>query len=310
MNSVRLIHWNADEAEERAELLRAAGYRVDCSLPRGPELLRKLQKNLPLAVVIDLSRIPSQGRDLALALRQYKSIRRVPLVFVGGDPDKVERIRQILPDAVYTAWSRMRSSLRQAIAHPPVNPMIPSSSMEGYSGTPLPKKLGIKADSIVALVNAPERFRDTLGDLPAGVQLITKTTGRRDLTLCFVRSRKELQRGIARVAQQVEDRPLWIIWPKKTSSLATDLTQQDVREAGLAEGLVDYKICAVDATSPLSVSSASRCCWLVGLEAIGAVEGDVTDGFGRRGLLDEPSRAELCEDGDQGKMAVGEVLHL
>jgi CheY-like chemotaxis protein len=248
MNSVRLIHWNADEAEERAELLRAAGYRVDCSLPRGPELLRKLQKDPPLAVVIDLSRIPSQGRDIALALRQYKSIRRVPLVFVGGDPDKVERIRQILPDAVYTAWSRMRSSLRQAIAHPPVNPVIPSSSMEGYSGTPLPKKLGIKPDSIVALVNAPERFRDTLGDLPAGVQLTAEIAGRRDLTLWFVGSCKELQRGIARVALQVEDRPLWIIWPKKTSSLATDLTQQDVREAGLAEGLVDYKICAVDAT--------------------------------------------------------------
>jgi CheY-like chemotaxis protein len=248
MNSVRLIHWNADEAEERAELLRAAGYRVDCSLPRGPELLRKLQKDPPLAVVIDLSRIPSQGRDIALALRQYKSIRRVPLVFVGGDPDKVERIRQILPDAVYTPWSRMRSSLRQAIAHPPANPVIPSSSMEGYSGTSLPKKLGIKPDSIVALVNAPERFRDTLGDLPAGVQLIAEMTGRRDLTLWFVRSCKELRRGIARVALQVEDRPLWIIWPKKTSPLATDLTQQDVREAGLAEGLVDYKICAVDAT--------------------------------------------------------------
>jgi CheY-like chemotaxis protein len=248
MKSVRLIHWNADEAEERAELLRAAGYRVDCSLPRGPEFLSRLQKDPPLAIVIDLSRLPSQGRDLALAIRQYKSTRGLPLVFAGGDPEKVERMRPLLPDAVYTPWSRMRSALRQAITSPPASPRIPRSRMEGYSSAPLSKKLGIKTGSTVALLDAPERFRESIGDLPSGVKFFRGTAGRGDLTLWFIRSRKELQGGIARVALQIEDRPLWIIWPKKASSLATDLTQQDVRDAGLAQGLVDYKICAVDAT--------------------------------------------------------------
>jgi CheY-like chemotaxis protein len=100
MKVVRLIHGNAGEGEERAELLRAAGYRVVCEVLRGPDLLRKMQKDPPLAVVIDLSRIPSHGRDIALALRSQKGTRRVPLIFAAGDPEKVDRIRKILPDAV------------------------------------------------------------------------------------------------------------------------------------------------------------------------------------------------------------------
>jgi len=245
---VRLIHWNADEAEERAELLRAVGYRVDCSPLSGPEALRRLQNDPPLAVVIDLSRIPSQGRDLGIAFRRYKSTRHVPLVFAGGDPVKVERVRAHLPDAVYTPWSRVRSALREAIAHPPASPRIPASAMEAYSGTPLPKKLGIKPDSTVAIVGAPDGWRASLGELPSGVRFAEGTAARGDLTLWFIRSRKDLTRGVARVARQIADTPVWIIWPKKTSSLASDLTQQEVRNAGLAEGLVDYKICAVDET--------------------------------------------------------------
>jgi hypothetical protein len=248
MKCVSLIHWNADEAAERAELVRAAGYRVDCPPLSGPELLRRLLSDPPLAVIIDLSRLPSQGRDIGLAFRRYKSTRRIPLVFAGGDPDKVERIRTHLPDAVYTPWSRMPSALRRAIAHPPASPRVPSSALEGYSGTPLPKKLGIKPDSKVVLLGAPGGFPASLGELPPGVRFAAGNAGCGDLTLWFIRSSKDLRRGIARVALQIADTPLWIIWPKKTSPLASDLTQQDVRNAGLAEGLVDYKICAIDAT--------------------------------------------------------------
>ncbi len=65
-------------------------------------------------------------------------------------PEKVTRVKRHLPDAVYTPWSRIRSALKRAIAHPPVRPVVPKSLLGGYSATPLPKKLGIKAGSVVA----------------------------------------------------------------------------------------------------------------------------------------------------------------
>ena len=247
MRRVQLIHWNSAEAKHRVESLRSAGYKVAHDARVGPSLLRELRENPPLAVVIDLTRFPSQGRDVALAIRQYKATRHVPLVFAEGGPEKVARIQAILPDAVYTAWGRIGVSLKRAIAHPPRDPVTPSL-LEGYSGTPLPKKLGIKANSVVALAGAPQGFRKTLGDLPGGVLFREKAGGRCDLTIWFTRSRRELERWIKRMAALAGRAPLWIAWPKKDSGLAADLSQQLVRETGLASGLVDYKICAIDAT--------------------------------------------------------------
>jgi DNA-binding NarL/FixJ family response regulator len=144
MKTVRLIHWNDAEAKERAGRVKEAGYDVSCELPRGPQFLRDLRAHSPVAVLIDLSRLPSQGRDLAVAIRHQKSTRHIPLVFVDGDPEKVAKIKNVLPDAVYTSWGRLKDSLKQAIARAPGEPVAPQSVFSGYSGTPLAKKLGIK----------------------------------------------------------------------------------------------------------------------------------------------------------------------
>jgi hypothetical protein len=245
---VQLIHWDAADRLEKARLLRSAGYRVITDLPGGGGALRKMSEAGPAAVVIDLNRAPSQGRDVALAIRSYKALSRLPLVFVEGDLQKVARIKKILPDAVYTTWGRVRSALKKAIAHPPKDPAKPTSIFAGYSGTPLPKKLGIKAGSTVALVGAPKGFEKTLGELPEGVTLRKQARGKRDLTFWFTKSKKDLDDRIETFAAAVKDGALWIIWPKKASGLATDLTQAIVRRVGLASGLVDYKICAVDET--------------------------------------------------------------
>jgi hypothetical protein len=121
-------------------------------------------------------------------------------------------------------------------------------ALAGYSGTPLPKKLGIKPGSVVRLIGAPKGFRTTLGELPEGVSLREDSRGAASLTLWFLPSQQVLQRGIQGIAAQLEGCPLWMIWPKKTSGKVTDLTEREVREAGLAAGLVDYKVCAVDST--------------------------------------------------------------
>jgi hypothetical protein len=248
MQRVRLLHWNADEAQERAERLAVLGYKVDYAALDASGL-RRLREDPPDAVVIDLGRVPSQGRDVALGLRKHKATRRVPLVFVDGDPEKVARVKLLLPDAVYTTWIKIGEALRDAIAHPPVDPVVPASTMDGYAGTPLPEKLGIKAGSVVVLVDAPDGFEGVLGDLPQGVVLLREEASlERNLTIWFTRSQEELLSRVESMTVQADRGPLWIAWPKKASKMITDLTQQVVREVGLGSGLVDYKICSIDAT--------------------------------------------------------------
>jgi CheY-like chemotaxis protein len=175
MSRVVLIHWKPEEAEAHAAGLRRAGHRVRVMAPSGMPELRALRADPPDALVIDLGRLPSQGRAVAIALRQQKATRTLPLVFVEGRQEKTARVKKLLPDAFYTSWPSMAATLRRALRPAPVGriaprPVVPDA-MAGYSGTPLPKKLGIKPGLTVALVKAPEGLGRTLGPLPDGVTL-------------------------------------------------------------------------------------------------------------------------------------------
>lgn len=119
----------------------------------------------------------------------------------------------------------------------------------GYSGTPLPRKLGIRPGARVALVGAPPDARAVLGELPDGVRLLTRLARDLDVVVLFVDRLADLRRRLpaARAAIRI-DGGLWIAWPKRSSGVATDLTDAVVREVGLATGLVDNKVCAIDAT--------------------------------------------------------------
>ncbi len=244
---VRLVHWNAAEAWPRIEQLSAAGYEVDYD-PDTEAIVQSVKTAAPSAVVIDLSRLPSHGTEVALFFRQRKSMRQVPLVFVDGDPGKVAKVEKVLPDAVFTGWNRIRGALARAIAHPPPVPVVPDSILAGYSGTALPKKLGIGEGYSVVLVDAPAGFERTLGPLPPGVSICRKNCGTRDLTLWFVKDLAGLERGVTWMTAAVGAGGLWIVWPKKTGKLAADLGEPDVRRVGLSAGLVDYKVCAIDET--------------------------------------------------------------
>ncbi len=117
----------------------------------------------------------------------------------------------------------------------------------GYSGTPLPKKLGIKPGHRVGLISAPAGFE--LADLPENVRLIRRAQGRFDVMVFFTRRAAELARRLPKLEALLEPAGgLWIGWPKKSSGVATDLTFEVVQRAGLDLGLVDNKICAIDAT--------------------------------------------------------------
>jgi hypothetical protein len=245
---VQLVHWNEREACERAGWLEAAGFEVDRDLAPGPAFFRQLASDPPDAIVIDLGRLPSQGRDFGVGLRIQAGTRQTPLVFVGGRPDKIAGVQELLPDATYTSWGAIASALSAAIADPPADPVVPASRMAAYGGKPLLDKLGIRSGMAVRLESPPAGFSGTLGELPEDVTLHGGDQGTADLILWFVRSGAELQAGMERMAGQAAVAPLWIAWPKRAPGLATDLTQNLVRQAGLAAGLVDYKICSVDDT--------------------------------------------------------------
>jgi hypothetical protein len=119
----------------------------------------------------------------------------------------------------------------------------------GYSGTPLPRKLGIKPGHRLVLLGAPEGFGATLGELPEGVAVRSTARGKADVILAFHDRRAELTRRMPRLRALMEPAAgLWIAWPKRASKLPTDLTEDVVRELALANALVDNKVCAIDET--------------------------------------------------------------
>ena len=129
--------------------------------------------------MIDLSRGPSQGRDVALGLRAQRGTKAVPIVFAGGDAEKVARVKALLPE---------------------------------------------------------------------GAKVRRRGRGGADLVMWFVRYRRALERDVVEMAARLGRGAMWIVWPKRGSEVPGDLSQQLVRKAGLAAGLVDYKIGALDRT--------------------------------------------------------------
>ena len=121
--------------------------------------------------------------------------------------------------------------------------------MAGYSGTALTQKLGIKPGARVALLRAPNGFERALDPLPDGARLRHQARGQHDVVLFFATRLAELERRFDTLARATGYAGgLWIAWPKRTASVATDLREGVVREVGLAHGLVDNKVCAVDDT--------------------------------------------------------------
>ncbi len=244
---VHLVCWHDGRASELKSELEAAGFAA-CTAVFDTSTLRELADKPPAALVIDLGRLPAQGRDVGVALRTRAGTRKIPLVFVDGAEEKIARTREVLPDAVYTTRMEMAEAVARAIADPPTEPVVPSSNLAGYSGTPLAKKLGIKPGSTVALVDAADGFVTTLGDLPEGVSFQQAAGAGAQVTLWFVQSLETFEKGIERMAEVAGDGRLWVCWPKKASGIVTDVTQNHIRSTGLATGLVDFKIAAIDAT--------------------------------------------------------------
>lgn len=247
MAKVQLIHWNEAEAKPRIAELKKLDHRVAYAALDGPGQMRVLAEGKADVIVIDLSRLPSHGRETGMSLRRQKSTRLIPLVFADGEPETVARVRQVLPDAIYSSWKQIGSAIRRAIAKPPATPVVPDT-FAAYQGRPLCAKLGIEPGMVVGLSNAPRGFGESLGNLPADVKLIDDASTPRGLTLWFASQTSDLKKSLRRVVSLAKNAPVWIAWPKKASGVASDLNERIVRETGLNAGLVDYKICSINDT--------------------------------------------------------------
>jgi hypothetical protein len=124
-----------------------------------------------------------------------------------------------------------------------------ANASTNVSGTSLVRKLGVRPGSRVALVNAPDRFEELLGELPDGATVSRRLLGSRDVIVAFFVRRSELERRMPALLRALDYRGgLWLAWPKRAVGVETDLGEGVVRGLGLAAGLVDNKVCAIDQT--------------------------------------------------------------
>jgi len=243
MQRVRLFHWKAEEAKPLIAKLRAAGYEVIYNAQTQSPSVREMTQSGVTAVVIDLSRLPSHGKYVGASLRGSRSTRHLPLVFVGGEAEKVAAVRKHMPDAVYASLAGVGAALKKAIASPPRDPVIPRQMMETAPGRTAAQKLGIREGSAVGLIDPPSGYWKVLGELPEGVEIHEGPGHPCPVTLWFVHDPAEYEASLpSRRALAARSR-LWILWQKGRRD---GLNGSFVRDRALAMGLVDYKICSLD----------------------------------------------------------------
>ena len=240
MARIRLFHWKAEEAKPLLALLEGAGHSVDHH--EKITSARELRNDPPDVYVIDLSRTPSHGREVAVYLRGTKSSRHVPIVFVGGTPEKVEYVRRALPDAAFTTQARVRGALKEAIANPPRNPIRPAQMMERWGHRTIAQKLGITKGGPVAVIDAPADYAQAIGALPEGAFFEEESAEDCAIALWFVHGVAEFHAALPKMRKLAARSRLWILWRKnKRDGLDGNL----VRAGANAVGLVDYKICSL-----------------------------------------------------------------
>jgi hypothetical protein len=245
MQTIKLISWDED-VDRKAATLKRRGLRVNAApLITTSGVVGELARLSPAALVLDLDRLPSHSREIAVALRSSKSARHIPVLFAGGLPEKIERVRAVLPDASFACWAEAPRALTALLQQPPSTPAI--LPPRDFSTTPLVKKLGIAGDMQIALIAAPDGFEELLGELPDGVSFTTRIDSKSDLALCFIRSLEDLAATLDLLTLRLpKQASVWIVHPKRSGKHTVDFNQNHVRDHALAVGLVDYKVCSID----------------------------------------------------------------
>jgi hypothetical protein len=242
---VVVVHYDLDEAAALADRLRREGIDAEPYRFLGTRGFRHIRENPPAAVLIDLMRMPSYGRAMGGMLRETKSTRSIPLVFLEGDPEKTARVREALPDAIFAPLGRLAPALKRAVKTAPADPVVPARNVS------VAYKLRVRAGDTVSLIGAPEGFESHL----PGAAVRRSRDG--EVVLLFVKSAAALGRELPRLAT-APPRALWVLWPKRASRAAGDLSLPGIHDACAPLGLVAYKTCSVDDTWSAAAVSRRR----------------------------------------------------
>src|SRR5439155_19603266 len=127
MSRVFLVHWNAEEAKAKARTLKELGHTAEVLCDTEEPNLRRVQESPPDLFLIDLNRLPSHGREIAGHFRRAKATRQVPILFVDGDADRVNRVKQLIPDAEFGKWEKIESALKRASRRKLAKLVVPST---------------------------------------------------------------------------------------------------------------------------------------------------------------------------------------
>jgi hypothetical protein len=246
VKTIKLLSWHED-VEAKAAALKQPGARIDTTpLTRLSGAVGELARLNPAVLVLDLDKLPSNSREIALVLRSSKSARHIPVLFAGGAAEKTVRIRTENPNGTFVQWPEAPQALAALLQQPPSTPRV--MPPRDFSATPLLKKLGIHADMQIALVAAPDAFEELLGDLPENAIITARIAPKTALALCFVRSLADLAATLDLLTLRLpKQASVWIVHPKRAGKYHVDFNQNHVRDHALAAGLVDYKVCSIDA---------------------------------------------------------------
>lgn len=237
----RIVHWRPEEAGPLLQAVRSAGYHSEyANETDGGSVTRAITRNPPDVLIVDLSRLPSHGREVAVWLRGRKATRHIPIVFVGGQPEKVAATRQIFPDSTYTTLEALGGI---AVFEAPTHPVIPVRIMDRYKGRTAAQKMGVQPGSKVGIVEPPRDYLTVLGDLPEGTELIEEPDQPQPVTIWFLHEPEPFLASLRQMRAIASKTKLWLLWRKGAKN---GISQNFVREAAIDAGLVDYKICAVD----------------------------------------------------------------
>jgi hypothetical protein len=238
---VRLFHWNAAEAAPLISDLRAAGHSIEYD--EDFRAYWRARDSPPDAFVVDLSRRPSHGREVAIVLRGSKTTRHIPILFVDGEPGKVQEVRRTLPDAVYTSRAHLAAAIRRA--KPIASPVAPTQMMDRYAGRTAAQKLGITKGIALAVVDPPADYVKAIGKLPEGAWFEEDDRVDCKITLWFLHDFGVFEAALPKMRRVAERSKLWILWRKgKQDGIDGNIVRRGANEFGL----VDYKICAVNPT--------------------------------------------------------------
>lgn len=248
MARIYFVHWNEQELQDLSAPLRAEGH--DVIGHHYQNRAARWDGLEPDVVAVSLERLPSHGRAIAHWVATSKKRRATPFVFVGGKSEKAAELKAEFPSAVFCSVAAMPLTIAAILSGKrKTAPLeLPTASRATISGTPLAKKLGIVDGVRYALVDPPDGFDQTLSAPETSVKAKSADDDCR-VVVYFARSAAALNAKLDTLrAALAPTASLWLAWPKKTSPLAGDLSDEVVRQIGLRSGLVDVKVCSIDET--------------------------------------------------------------